>query len=124
MSENNQHTGPKQDTGENVAISSAAITKIKNKGTRRGRKNSESGSDGRELDAKCNSKEVKEIVRQEMDALHTCRPNDDESRNKDSVKKTTQNSGNVVEETVREINERKLGKQISLYLMPRNQKQT
>ena len=27
------------------------------------------------------SKEVKEIVRQEMDALHTCRPNDDESRN-------------------------------------------
>ena len=55
------------------------------------------------MDAKCNSKEVKEIVRQEMDALHTCRPNDDESRNL----LTTQNSGIVVEETVREINERK-----------------
>ena len=35
----------------------------------------------KKLDAKCDSKEVKEIVRQEMDALHTCRPNDDESRN-------------------------------------------
>ena len=32
MSENNQHTGPKQDTGENVAISSAPITKLKNNG--------------------------------------------------------------------------------------------
>ena len=45
MSENDQHGGPKQDTGENVAISSAPITKLKNKGTRRGSKNSESGSD-------------------------------------------------------------------------------
>ena len=41
MSENDQYTGPKQDTGENVAISSAPITKLKNKGTRRGSKNSE-----------------------------------------------------------------------------------
>ena len=57
----------------------------------------------KELDAKCDSKEVKEIVRQEMDALHTRRPNDGESRNL----LTTQNSGIVVEETVREINERK-----------------
>ena len=48
MSENNQHTGPKQDTGENVAISSTPITKLKNKGTRRGSKNSELGSDVRE----------------------------------------------------------------------------
>ena len=48
MSENDQHTGPNQDTGENVAISSAPIIKRKNKGTRRRRKNSESGSDGRE----------------------------------------------------------------------------
>ena len=55
------------------------------------------------MDTKCDSKKVKEIVRQEMDALHTCRPNDDESRNL----LTTQNSGIVVEETVREINERK-----------------
>ena len=38
-----------------------------------------------------------------MDALHTCRPNDYESRNL----LTTQNSGIVVEETVREIIERK-----------------
>ena len=38
-----------------------------------------------------------------MDVLHTCRPNDDESRNL----QTTQNSGIVVEETVKEINERK-----------------
>ena len=36
-------------------------------------------------------------------AMHTCRPNDDESRNL----LTTQNSGIVVEETVREIDERK-----------------
>ena len=48
MSENDQHTGPKQDTGENVAISGASITKLKNKGTQRGSKNSESGSDVRE----------------------------------------------------------------------------
>ena len=35
MSENDQHIaiGPKQDTGENVAISSAPITKLKNKVT-------------------------------------------------------------------------------------------
>ena len=191
MSENDQYKGPKQDTGENVANSSASITKLKNKGTRRGSKNSESGSDVREacedcekifksekdrmleceycrnrycikclkfkpceyeamgkpgcmwfclkcipkiyknilnekvieercdmyfktmnkrfeaiekkVDAKCDSKEVKEIVMQEMDVIHTCRPNDDESRNL----LTTQNSGIVVEETVREINERK-----------------
>ena len=55
----------------------------------------------KKLDAKCDSKEVKEIVRQEMDAVHTCRPNDDESRNL----LTTQNSGIVVEETVKQINE-------------------
>ena len=72
------------------------------------------------LDAKCDSKEVKEIVMQEMDALLTCRPNDDESRNL----QTTQNSGNVVEETVKEINEKNIGKQISLYSVPQNQKQT
>ena len=48
MSENDQHSGLKQDIGENVAISSAPITKLKNKGTRRGSKNSESGSDVRE----------------------------------------------------------------------------
>ena len=35
----------------------------------------------KKLDAKCDSEEIKEIVRQEMDAMHTCRPNDDESRN-------------------------------------------
>ena len=38
-----------------------------------------------------------------MDAMHTCRPNDDESRNL----QTTQNSGNFVVETVKEVNERK-----------------
>ena len=54
----------------------------------------------KKLDAKCDSKEGKEIVRQEMDAIHTCRPNDDESRNL----LTTKNVGIVVEETVREIN--------------------
>ena len=72
------------------------------------------------MDAKCNSKEVKETVRQEMDAMHTCRPNDDESRNL----QTTKNSGIVVEETVRKIIEKKIGKQIFLYSMPQNQKQT
>ena len=61
------------------------------------------------------SKEVKEIVSQEMDAMHACRPNDDENRNL----QTTQNSGNVVEETVKEISERKIGKQISLYPEPK-----
>ena len=35
--------------------------------------------------------------------MHTCRPNDDESRNL----RTAKNSGNVVEETVKEIRERK-----------------
>ena len=35
MSENDQHSGPKQDTGKNVANSSTPITKLKNKGTRR-----------------------------------------------------------------------------------------
>ena len=72
------------------------------------------------MDAKCDSEEVKETVRQEMDAMHTCRPNDDESRNL----QTTKNSGIVVEETVREIMEQKIGKQIFLYSMPQNQKQT
>ena len=38
-----------------------------------------------------------------MDAMHTYRPNDYESRNL----QTTQNSGNVVDDTVEEINERK-----------------
>ena len=52
----------------------------------------------KKLDAKCDSKEEKEIVRQEMDALHICRSNDDESRNL----LTTQYSGIIVEETVRE----------------------
>ena len=60
----------------------------------------------KKLDAKCDSKEIKAIVRQEMDAMHTCRPNDDESRNL----LTTQNSKNVVEETVKEINEKKNSK--------------
>ena len=54
-----------------------------------------------------------------MDALHTGRPNDDESRNL----LTTQNSGIVVEETVREINKKKTGKQMFLYSIPQNQKQ-
>ena len=38
MSENDQDISPKQDTGENVAIISAPIAKLKNKGTRRGSK--------------------------------------------------------------------------------------
>ena len=50
MNENDQHSGSKQDSGENVATSSAPITKLKNKGTRRGSKNSESGSDVRSLE--------------------------------------------------------------------------
>ena len=54
----------------------------------------------KKLDAKYDSKEVKEKARQEMDAIHTCRPNEYESRNL----LTTQNCGIVVEETVREIN--------------------
>ena len=33
MSENDQHSGPKQDYGENVAIFSAPITKLKIKRT-------------------------------------------------------------------------------------------
>ena len=72
------------------------------------------------LDAKCDSKEVKEIVRQEMDELHTCRPNEDESRNL----LTTQNSGIVVEETVSEINERKNRETYFLISNAQNQKQT
>ena len=40
MSEHDQHSDPKQDIVENVAISSAPITKQKNKGTRRGSKTS------------------------------------------------------------------------------------
>ena len=32
MSENDQHSSPKQDSGENAAISSAANAKLKNKG--------------------------------------------------------------------------------------------
>ena len=35
MSENDQHTGSKQDTSENVEISNAPITNLKIKGTRR-----------------------------------------------------------------------------------------
>ena len=67
----------------------------------------------KKLDAKCDSKE---IVKQEMDALHTCRSNDDESRNL----LTTQNSGIVVEETVREINERKnRGKNVLIFNAPK-----
>ena len=58
--------------------------------------------EAKKLDAKCDSREVKEIVRQEMDAMHTCRPTDDEGRNL----QTAQNSGNVVEERVTEISER------------------
>ena len=54
-----------------------------------------------------------------MDALHTRRPNDDESRNL----LTTQNSGIVVEETVRDINE-KNREIFFFYSMPQNQKQT
>ena len=38
-----------------------------------------------------------------MDAIHTCSPNDDERRNL----LTTKHSGTIVEETEREINERK-----------------
>ena len=56
--------------------------------------------------------------RQEMVAMHTCRPNDDESKNL----QTTQNSGIVVEETVGEINERKYRENYFLYSMPLNQK--
>ena len=55
------------------------------------------------LDAKYDRKEVKEMVRQKMDANHTCRPNDDESRSL----QTTYNSEKVVQETVKEINGRK-----------------
>ena len=39
---------PKQDTSETVVISSVPNVKLKTKGTRRGRKNSESGNDGTE----------------------------------------------------------------------------
>ena len=66
----------------------------------------------KKLDAKCDSKE---IIRQEIDALHICKPNDVESRNL----LTTKNSGILVEETVREINERKIGKTFSYIQCPR-----
>ena len=66
MSENDQHIGPKQDTGENVVISSAPIAKLKNKGTRRGRKNCELGSDGREA-WKC--KDCEKIFKSEKDRM-------------------------------------------------------
>ena len=49
-----------------------------------------------------------------MYALHTCRPNDDESRNL----LTTKNSGIVVEETVREINERKNRENVLIFNAP------
>ena len=49
MIKNDQQTVPKQDAGENVVISSAPNAKLKNKGTRRSSKNSESGSDGRQI---------------------------------------------------------------------------
>ena len=69
MSENDQHTSPKQDTGENVAISSAPITKLKNKGTRRGSKISESGSDVREA-WKC--EDYEKIFKSEKDRMLEC----------------------------------------------------
>ena len=69
MSENYQHSGPKQDTGENVAISSAPTTKLKNKGSRRGSKNYESGSDVREA-SKC--EECEKIFKSETDRMLEC----------------------------------------------------
>ena len=52
----------------------------------------------KQLDAaKCDRKEVKEIVRQEMDANYACRPSDDESKSL----QTTQDGENVVQETVK-----------------------
>ena len=66
ISENDQHSDPKQDSGENVAISSAPITKLKNKGTRRGSKNSESGSDVREA-WKC--EDCEKIFKSEKDRM-------------------------------------------------------
>ena len=69
MSENDRHGGPKQDTGENVAISSAPITKLKNNGTRRGSKNSESGSDVREA-WKC--EDCKKIFKSEKVRMLEC----------------------------------------------------
>ena len=62
-------SGPKQDTGENVAISSAPITKLKNNGTRRGSKNSESGSDVREA-WKC--EDCEKIFKSEKDRMLEC----------------------------------------------------
>ena len=47
INELNQSTLPKQDSSENV-ISSTLIAKLKNKGTWKGNKNYESGSDGRD----------------------------------------------------------------------------
>ena len=69
MSENYQHTGPKQDTGKNLAISSASITKLKNKGTWRGSKNSESGSNVREA-WKC--EDCEKIFKSEKDRMLEC----------------------------------------------------
>ena len=70
FSENDQHSSPKQDSGENVAISSTPITKLKNKGTRRGSKNSESGSDVREA-WKC--EDCKKIFKIEKDRVRVLR---------------------------------------------------
>ena len=61
---------PKQNTGENVVISSAPIAKLKNKGTRRGSKNSELGSDGREA-WKCEDCEI--IFKSEKDRMLECK---------------------------------------------------
>ena len=66
MNENDQHSGPKQDSGENVAISSAPITKQKNKGTQRGSKNSESGSNVREA-WKC--EDCEKVFKSEKDRM-------------------------------------------------------
>ena len=67
--ENGQHIGPKQDTGENVAISRAPIIKLKNNGTRRGSKNSESESDVREA-WKC--EDCEKIFKSEKDRMLEC----------------------------------------------------
>ena len=69
MNKNDQHTVPKQDAGENVVISSAPNAKQKNKGTRRGSKNSESGSDGREP-WKC--EDCEKIFKSEKDRMLAC----------------------------------------------------
>ena len=66
MSEDYQHMGPEQDMGENIAISSAPIRKLKNKGPR---KNSESGSDVREA---WKSEDCKKIFKSEKDRMLEC----------------------------------------------------